>query len=169
MGDLRKQLEQAKLLSKKRARQLAHEQRVQRKQVGRTGLEDAQQRRQAELRRQQSEARARDRQAQQALEVERRAAAERAACVDILRHDVVRPGRGPQRWYFQLEDGSLPWLGVDESMGHRLQNGAYWVVRLGPPGSHTYGLLDPAHGERVLAAIPERVVWAPGRPRHGPS
>ena len=49
MGDLRDQLKKAKLLSDKKARQLAHEERVHRKKVGREGLEKEQSERQAEL------------------------------------------------------------------------------------------------------------------------
>ena len=112
----------------------------------------------------QAEQRERDREQQQSLEAERHAAAERVACADILRNDVDQPrGRGSQRWYFQLENGLLPWFEVDENMGFQLQNGAYWVVRVGPRDSHNYGLLAPELGQRVAAVLPESVVWAPGR------
>ena len=164
MGDLRDQLKKAKILSDKRARQLAHEERIHHKQVGRAGVEQEQAERRAELEQLKEEGRASQRAAQEVVDVAKREAAERAACAEILSRDVVQPRRGGnQRWHFELADGSLPWFEVDEGMGFKLQSGAYWVVRAGPQGSHDYRLLPAEFGARVSAALPHTVVWAPGR------
>ena len=164
MGDLRDQLKKAKILSDKRARQLAHEERIHHKQVGRDGVEREQAEHRAELQRLQGEERATQKAAQEVVDAAKREAAERAACAEILRRDVVQVRRGGnQRWYFQLADGSLPWFEVDEGMSFKLQSGAFWVVWAGPVDSHDYRLLPAEFGERVSAALPQAVAWAPGR------
>lgn len=162
MGDLRDQLKKAKILSDQRARQLAHEERVHRKEVGREGLAQEEAERRAELERLQAEERATQKAAQDALDEARREAEERAACAEILRRDAVQPRSGPMRWYFELEDGALPWFEVDEGTSFKLQSGVFWIVRTGPQGSHEYALLQADLGARVLAALPEAVVWVPG-------
>ena len=161
MGDLRDQLKKAKLLSDKKARQLAHEERVHRKKVGREGLEKEQSERQAELAEQRDKTREQDRAQQQAHEAERKRVAEGAACTELLRREVIKP-RGRSRWYFQLQDGALPWFDVDESTRFEIDNGNFWVVRIGPPESHHYALMASEHAKRVRDAIPEAVAWAPG-------
>src|SRR5262245_27523491 len=118
MADLRDQLKKAKLLSAKESKQLAHQERMHRAEVGREGVEREQSERRAELAQQQESERETQRETQRLLEEERRGAAERAACQELLEREVIRPReRGGKRWYFQLADGSLPWLEVDEAMG----------------------------------------------------
>ena len=164
MGDLRDQLKKAKLLSKKQAKRLAHEERVHRTEVGREGIEKEQQQRKAELEQQQARDREQTRRAQAELDAGRNAAAERAACEEILRNEVrPAPNRGQQKWHFQVEDGSLPWFEADEALRFQLQSGAFWVVRVGGAGSHAYGLLPVEQARRVAEALPERIAWAPGR------
>lgn len=164
MGNLRDQLKNAKLLSDKKARQLAHEERVHRKQVGREGVEREQQERQVEISERRAAERERTRLVQAEVEHGRQAAAERAACLDIMHNEVVRPrGRGGRRWYFEVEDGSLPWFEVEDAMRFELESGAYWVLRTGAAGSHAYGLLSAEQASRVGQAMPEVVAWAPGR------
>ena len=164
MGDLRDQLKKAKLLSEKESKQLAHQDRVRRAEVGREGLEREEAARRAELAQQQEAERETQRENQRILEEERRADAERAACRELLEREVIRPReRGGKRWYFQLSDGSLPWLEVDEAMGFQLQSGAYWVVRLGAADMHVYGLLTAEHARRVAATLPDAIAWYPGQ------
>ena len=161
MGDLRDQLKKAKLLSEKKARQIVHEERVRLKQVGREGLEQEEAQRRAELAQQRERTREQDRVAQQQLEAERQRVTEVAACTELLRREVVRP-RGRSRWYFQLADGALPWFDVDDSTRFELESGVYWVVRIGPADSHHYALMPAEHAQRVRAALPDLVAWAPG-------
>jgi len=163
MGNMRDQLKKAKLLSEKKSRQLAHQERVHRKQVGREGLEQEEKERRDEVQRLQQQEREAQQETQQQLDERRRAEAEYAACLDILRNDAIRPKtRGGSRWYFEIEGGALPWFEVDEAMRFQLQSGAYWVVRTGPPDSHVYALLPAPLGQRVHASMPELIVWAPG-------
>lgn len=161
MGDLRDQLKKAKLLSKKDAKRLAHEERVHRKQAGRKGLEQEQVERERELEAKRAAAREQDRARQAELEAERREHAERAACDEMLRSQVRSPQRGGTiRWFFELTDGGLPALMLQPSDLAQLNAGHLCVVRRGPAGTHTYGLLAAEHAQRVHRVAPERIVWS---------
>jgi uncharacterized protein YaiL (DUF2058 family) len=160
MGDLRDQLKKAKLLSDKEAKRLAHEERVKRKDVGREGLEREQAARQQELAGLREQDREDDRRRQAELERDRQDRAERAACEEIVRAARV-PGRGGQiRFFFETEDGRLPWLSVSESERLELGSGMVAIVRRGPEGADVYGLLETSLAKRVRKSLPERVAWA---------
>ena len=161
MASLRDQLRKAKLLSDKEARRLAHEERVRRKARGREELEAEENARQRELEALREEERERARRAQEERDRRRDLEAERAACLEILAREAFRPRPGgSMRWYFQLEDGRLPWLEVDAHEKRELQSGAWAVVVAGPPGAHVYALLPTALARRVARVLPEKIAWA---------
>lgn len=163
MGSLRDQFKKANLLSEKDHKRLAHEERVERKQKGRQGLESEQAEREAELQRKREEDRERDRQRQAARDVERRSSEERAACAAILEAEARAPTGGNVSWLFELADGRIPALRLSDAERHQLQGGSLCVVRTKPGDAHTYGLLATEHARRVAAQLPDRVVWsAPG-------
>lgn len=161
MGDLRDQLKKAKLLSDKEARRLEHQGRVERKKKGRSGLEEERADRERELAALRAGDKARTVKAQKALDRQRAADAERAACAGILAVETRGTGPGNIRWFFQLADGQLPWLEVTPEEQRRLQSGTLSVVRRGPPGTHTYGVLDTELARRVAKVMPDLVVFAP--------
>jgi Uncharacterized protein conserved in bacteria (DUF2058) len=160
MGDLRDQLKKAKLLSKKDARRLAHEDRVHHKSVGgAAGLDGERAAHQAELRAQKDAQRQADRTQQSAVQAQRDASAEVLACQELLRREVIRSGRkGATRWYFELESGELPFLELPVAERMQLADGSLCVVRTGPRGTHDYGLMRTDHARRVAMVFPERVV-----------
>lgn len=162
MGNLRDQLRKANLISKKDAKRLAHEERVDHKLGG--GAKGAEQRsaaREAELRALQEEQRQATRQTQAELDASREAAAEEAACLGLLQNETERPrGRGAGRWYFRLDDGRLPCLEIDLPRRLMLHEGQLCVVQLGPKGCHDYALLAAEHARRVARVMPDSVVWA---------
>lgn len=164
MGNLRDQLKKAKVLSKKDAKRLAHEERVKRKEVGREALEQEDLERKEELAKLQSADRERDRERQAELDRERKAGEERAACAEILRSRVEPPPRGGRiRWFFETPSGALPWLLLNHAELAQLNGGNLCVVRRGAPHTHVYGLLSTELARRVHALFPDRVVWsAPG-------
>ena len=164
MGDLRDQLKKANLLSKKDAKRIAHEERVHRSEVGgAAGIDRERAERADELRAKQDERRAVDRSTQAEVQAERDSAAEQAACEQLLQDEVRRPGRkGATRWYFQLPDGRLPFLELPMTERMQIGDGSLCVVRIGPAGSHDYGLLATNHARRVASVFPERVVHGVG-------
>lgn len=159
--NLRDQLQKANLLSKKDAKRLAHEQRVERAEVGREGLEQQQRQRQDELDRLAAQEREQRRQEQNKLDAERRAAEERAACEQILAQDVRRPGHGRQRFYFQTKEGWLPWLEVGELEMKQMLSSEFAIVRMGPKNSHDYGLLAVPAAKRIAKQFGEKIAWWP--------
>ena len=156
MGDLRDQLRKAKLLSKKEARRLAHEERLHRAEVGREGLEGEQQTRQAELHRVRAEGSEQSRRQQAEVEAAKAAEAERSACQQILSAQALAPEPGGQgRWFFALADGSLPSLALNERQRRLVESGSLAIVRTGPEGSYCYRLLEKKLSRRVSAVFPE--------------
>lgn len=160
MGDLRDQLKKAKLLSDKEARRLAHEQRVERKEKGREGLEQEQQQRQQEIRHLQESQRERTKAEQQALEREQKAREEQAAVATILKEQARKAGPGSVKWYFETPDGDLPFLEVSPQELNQLRAGMLCVLRL-TPGTHDYRVLPTELTRRVAKQHPELVVHAP--------
>ena len=162
MGDLRDQLRQARLLSKKDSKRLAHEERLERTKLGGSeGVEKDRDQHRAELRLTREDGRRADREAQLSSQAVLDASAERAACVELLRSEVRTPSRGGgTRFYFELPDGSLPSLNLAVHERMQLQDGSLCIVRVGPKGSHDYGLLSIGHGRRVAEVFPGRVAWA---------
>ena len=158
MGNMRDQLKKAKLLSKKDAKRLAHEERVKKSKVGHEGLAKEQADRARELEELQARERERTRTAQQEHDSQRAESAERAAC-EVLLESARAPERGAARWYFELGDGHLPFLSLRDTQRRQLESGQLCIVRGGPEGTHTYRLLDAKHVERLDAALPGRVVW----------
>jgi uncharacterized protein YaiL (DUF2058 family) len=164
VGNLRDQLKQANVLSKKDAKRLAHEERMRRKELGRAGLEAEESARRGALESQTAETRAADRERQAQLEASRKQREEAAACREILRTGVEQPDRrGTIRWFFETADGALPWLMLDHGTCAQLTSGATCIVRIGATGAHAYGLLGTELARRVHRQFPDRVAWsAPG-------
>ena len=167
MGDLRDQLKKARILSDKEARRLEHEARVTRKEKGRQGLEQERQQREAELAKLQGEQRQQTRRTQAERDRERLRQEELAACRDILARETRGTGPGNIRWYFQLDDGQLPWFEVTDQELRMLQSGMLSVARQGAAGTHVYGVLSTDLARRVVKAMPEVIVWAPRGVRGG--
>ena len=161
MGNMRDQLRKANLISKKDAKRLTHEDRVERTKLGgAAGVDQKRTEDRAALAQERETRREADRVAGVARSGEQAAAAERAACVDLLAREVKKPGRqGASRWYFQCPDGTLPALELSVVERMQLQDGSLGVVRIGPPGSHDYGLIATAHARRIAAVMPDRVVF----------
>jgi uncharacterized protein YaiL (DUF2058 family) len=158
---LRDQFKKANLISDKEARRLAHEARVERKEKGREQLEQEQQQRHEELQRVQGEERARTVRQQQQEEAARKAREEAAAVQAILDREARKPEPGPTRWYFETDDGSLPWLELSPREAQQLRAGMTCVVRRGAPGTHDYRLLTNELARRVARLRPEVIVFAP--------
>ncbi len=157
---LRDQLKKANLLSDKDAKRLAHESRVERKDKGRETLEQEAAARQREIEQLAAKDRERTRQETERTEQQRKQRAEIAA-VKALLADAKKPGPGAVKFYFEAEDGMLPWLEVSPREAQEVRAGQLCVVRAGAPGTHTYRLLALEATRRVARVQPEVVVWAP--------
>ena len=158
---LRDQFKKANLLSDKDARRLAHEARVERTDKGGTKLEQEQQQRQQELQQLQSGEREKTAREQLQLEAQRKAREEAAAVEAILQDESRRPGTGPAKFYFEAEDGTLPWLELSPRDAQQVGSGMLCIVRRGSPGTHDYRLLPTELARRVARVKPQAIVFAP--------
>lgn len=158
---LRDQLKKANILSDKDARRLAHEARVERTEKGGQQIEKEQQHRQAELARQQAQERERTAKEQQQLEAQRKVREEIAAVEAILATECRRPTPGPAKFYFQTDDGSLPYLEMSPRDAQQVQSGMLCIVRQGSRGTHDYRVLPVELARRVARHRPEVLVFAP--------
>ncbi|MGC6486747.1 MAG: DUF2058 family protein [Planctomycetota bacterium] len=158
--NLRDQLKKANLISDKKAKQLAHQQRVERKEKGREQLEHEAQERQDEVQKLREEGRERSRKEQAALERERKRREELLA-VDQLLQSAKKPGPGAVKFYFATADGALPWLELSSREAQEVRAGQLCVVRSGPVGTHTYRLVPVDAARRVHAARPDALAFAP--------
>ena len=162
MGDLRDAFKKAKLLSGKDVKRLEHEERVHRTQVGREAVEQEKQHRKTELEGMRQAERDQTRRTQDALEKERRAEAELAACLELLDTEARRPASGGgSRFFFELGDGRLPWLEVGENDLRQLQAGALSVVAMADGDAHDYGVIATQHARRIAQVLPARIAHAP--------
>ncbi|MEO6595647.1 MAG: DUF2058 family protein [Planctomycetota bacterium] len=157
---LRDQFKKANLISDKEARRLAHETRVERSEKGRDVLDQEAQARHRELEQLQARDRERSRRDQERLEAQRKQGEEIAAVRSLL-DDAKKPGPGTVKYYFEADDGSLPWLELSPREAQELRAGALCVVRRGPAATHTYRLLSLEATRRVGKVLPEAVVFAP--------
>ncbi len=157
---LRDQFKKANILSDKDARRLAHEARIERKEKGREQLEQEQQQNQKSLQELSAAERARVQREQRELEAARVEQQEQAAIAAILAA-AQKAGPGTVRYYFEVEDGALPWLEVSPREAQELRAGQVCVVRPGPASVHDYRLLGAELARRVGRLRPEAIVYAP--------
>ena len=158
--NLRDQLKNAKLLSDKDARRLAHEARVERTEKGRETIEQEAASRQREVQELAARERERTRREQEQAEQEKKRR-EEVLAVQALLQTAKKAGPGTVKFYFEAEDGSLPWLDLSPREAQELRAGQLCVVRSGPAGTHTYRLLALEATKRVARVRPEVIVLAP--------
>ena len=158
--NLRDQLKQANLISDKKAKQLAHQQRVERKGKGREQLEQEAQERQDEVQQLRDEGRQKTRKEQAALDRERLRKQEQEAVGQLL-ESAKKPGPGTVKFYFATREGALPWLDLSSREAQEVRAGQLCVVRSGPVGTHTYRLLPADAAKRVHQARPDAIAFAP--------
>src|SRR5215831_18163527 len=100
MGDLRDALKKAGLIDEKADKRLKHEERVQRKELGREGLE-AQKRADDEARRGRDEQKKGDaKAAQQRLDSDRQRSERWKKLLSNLESEALQGGSGPRRFHF---------------------------------------------------------------------
>ena len=161
MGDLRDALKKAGLIDEKADKRLKHEERVQRKELGREGLE-AQKRADEEARRARDEQKKGDaKTAQQRLDSDRQRSERWKKLLSSLESEALQGGSGPRRFHFQDADGHLPYLLVDDETGRRLEAGELAIARL--PENNAAAILPRALALELAHFRPELVLHLAGR------
>ncbi|MFQ5506304.1 MAG: DUF2058 family protein [Planctomycetota bacterium] len=128
MGSLFDELKKAELIDKKRAKQLAHEKRVDKKMAGGDVAEDEELSRKRE---QFAERRKEERRQHRRTEKERlrheREKAEWAEIKQLARSKEIESD-GKLRWHFETQKGALPYLPVSQPTARRLEAGEIGIV-----------------------------------------
>jgi uncharacterized protein YaiL (DUF2058 family) len=163
MGDLRDALKKAGLIGDKDAKRLAHEERVDRKQLGREGLEQQRQRDEADRQRRDEQRKADTKAAQQKLDAQRAREERWKRLVQQLDEQAQRATSGPRRFHYHEPDGHLPFVLVDDESGRRLEAGELALVRL--PSTGEVALAPRALALELTQIEPERVVHLAGTQR----
>lgn len=164
MGNLFDELKKAKLVDEKRARRLAHEKRVEHQEKGGDkGLDEEARARQAEFEKRRKaeaeESRQKDRARQEKLrEKERRAELEQLVASRALGRDA----EGRQRWHFEAEGGSLPFLPVNAAVARRLEAGELGIVRDPGQDRPSFVLVPRDLAQRLGREIPGSVRFLNG-------
>jgi uncharacterized protein YaiL (DUF2058 family) len=130
MGSLFDELKKAKILDEKRAKQLAHEARVERKQGEGNEARDAElEHKAADFARQRADEKQLNRERER---VRQEKAKERERLAEVRQLVAARAlgddAQGPRRWHFETSAGYLPFLPVNEMTARRLQAGELAIV-----------------------------------------
>ncbi len=157
MGSLFDELKKAKLIDKKKAKQLAHESRVAKKKQGGARAEDVEE----QKRREAFEAKKREvaekkREEAKALQEGKKRKADIAALKQQIQSaSLGGSARGPRRFYFVDEEGFIPFVSVDQATGARLEAGELGIVRDAGKGSLTYCMVPREIALRCKRLVPE--------------
>jgi uncharacterized protein YaiL (DUF2058 family) len=134
MSDLRKALIDAGLLSKQESRRQEHEERVKGKTLGREGREAEQRKQDAERDQRSQDRKTGVQEAQQRRNEDARSDTDWKILQKRIESEAITSGlNGPRRFHYREPDGHLPYLGVDDQVGRRLEAGELCIVRA--PGS----------------------------------
>jgi uncharacterized protein len=131
MGNLFDELKKAKLVDEKRAKKLAHEQRVERKQKGGDkALDQEAQARQAEFEKKRKDEALENRRAERGRQEQQRKKELHAELIQLVASRALgRDAEGRQHWHFEVEGGNLPFLPVNATAAKRLEAGELAIVR----------------------------------------
>jgi uncharacterized protein YaiL (DUF2058 family) len=159
MGDLRDALRKAGLIDDKTDRRLKHEQRVERKELGRDGLEEKQRREAADRAARDQQRRGEVTAAQARLD-QGRAHDERIRRLSASLSEQAIHASGPRRFHWVDPDGHCPWIAIDDESGKRLEAGELALVRAlrGPD----VVLVPRALALELHAFSPERILHLAG-------
>ncbi len=129
MSDMRDALRKAGLASERKVRQVKHQDRVRRKNLGEKGIEEERRRKDAaradDQARKQREDRGREADRRRAQETDGRT----SRLYSLLSNaDLMAREGGPRRFYFEVRDGRIAFLDVSPPLAKRLAQGEAAVV-----------------------------------------
>jgi len=126
---LKDELLKANLISKKRLKQIAHEQRVEKKKLGQDGVKEKQRKRQQELNQKRKARQEQDKQRAQEKKQEQLRKQRMAQIHDIVEHGKITEGmHGHRKFYFVAQSGKIPFLMIGEDLAEKLGKGLVSIV-----------------------------------------
>jgi uncharacterized protein len=158
MQTLKDQLLKARLVNKKQARKVEHEERERRQKLGRVAIE-----REKALRREELEEKERRRKEEQQRlnQLRKEEAAARGGLARVrslvLGSSLLKHGFGTESFHFVASNGSLPCLEVSREMAARLETGKAAIVELPGECFPEFFIVPPDVAEQVRQAAPEAI------------
>lgn len=166
MADLRDALKNSGLISEKKARKIANEERARRKKLGGRGVDDEKQTRAREQTARESERRAADRAREQSRREEEERRASVAQVAQLLReHAVTRGASGPRRFHFVTRDRKIPFLEVAEEVGRGLESGRFAICDVPFATPEDFVLVPAEIARKAQRTDPECVRFLNGTSR----
>lgn len=164
MGNLFDELKKARLVDDKRAKKLAHEKRVERKHKGGDKARDEEaQRKQAEFEQKRKQEALDNRRAERERQEAQRDKGRRAELIQLVASRALgRDAEGKQRWHFEVEGGSLPFLPVNSATARRLEAGELAIVRDPGQDHPSYVLVTRDIALRLKRELPGSVRFLNG-------
>ena len=160
MGDLRDAFKKAGLIDDKADRRLKHEERIERGELGRDGLEKKRKDEEDERHRRDEQRRTEAKATQQKLDAARQRDERWKKLVRELEATAIRGTSGPRRFHYREPDGCLPFVLVDDDTGRRLEAGELAIVKL--PGSDEPGLVARSIAVELHGFEPDRILHPAG-------
>jgi uncharacterized protein YaiL (DUF2058 family) len=158
------ELKKSGFVDKKAAKQIAHQQRVERKEKGVEGVEAERAAREAELKKLQEEERQRQK---RRADEERKAQLERErrlSIASLIASQALNEGfRGPRSFFFEARSGRVPFLTLDLEVARRLESGNLAIVEDPSTSYESFRLVPREVAKRVHELDPELVRFAVGR------
>jgi uncharacterized protein YaiL (DUF2058 family) len=160
---LKDELYKAKLINKKQVRQLEHEDRVEKKKLGKEGMKEKEEKRLHAIEEQQEEQKKRDQslakeQKQQMTEKERQARIE-----DIISNGKIAEGSaGNRKFYFVAKNGKIPFLFVTDRLVEDLQRGVAAIVEYGGSGLGEFVIVNAPSAQKIHALAPDMIRFYQG-------
>lgn len=160
MGSLFDELKKAKLIDKKKEKQLRHEQRVDKRSAQDRDDEGAQKQQAFEQRRQErkQQDRAKGKEAQEAS----RQRARWAELRQLVAARQLPAENGRRRWHFIAPNGRLPFFEVGDGTGKRLEAGELAILRDPNVSWPSYVIVPREVGLRMREMKPELVCYLKG-------
>ncbi len=160
MGDLRDAFKKAGLIDDKTDRRLKHEQRVEKKELGREGLEEQRRREEAERAQRDALKKADVKAAQARLDADKQRAERQKKLRTSLEEQAIRGTGGPRRFHWVDRDGYCPWIAMDDATGRRLEAGEIALVEL--PDRGETALVPRALALELHASYPHLLLHLAG-------
>lgn len=152
MGNLFDELKKAKLIDKKKAKQLAHEQRVAKsKKGGDRGLDAERAAKDAALEAKAAESRRRDRDRERERQRQEREHQDMHALRQLVESRALNDAHGSRRWHFVTPGGAVPYIPVNDSVARRLEAGEV-AIALDPACAYPRYLVLPRDVAEKLEA-----------------
>jgi hypothetical protein len=158
MGDLKDQLRKSGLVSDKRAKQVAHEERSRKKKLGRDATAREKEQQEAARREREKARRESDRQREQQRQQQEQAAEEQHRLAQLVESNAMRSGvRGPRRFHFVTRERSIPFLAINEQTAELLQRGHAAICEVPDTHPSEFVVIPNEAADRVRGLAPELI------------